>query len=455
MMKLASYLAAAAFAATGTAHAQSAVNMNALRGLAPVAVLGNGPAGRAALAANLAITAAIQNGSARQPLLQPFTAQQQQALRDAFITAGNGDELADGLGSTLGGAYQALATYSSPDDGKTASFTDISPAVAELLAYTSALTGADANAGKFFFADETQKNGKTPAVPASPAAKAILAAEGGVPDVFGIAYNHKAGTPGADPDGNSRPFQTEPGYLHFTGPDYFGVASGNTAYLLGPAQNLTASPAFPSGHTTYGFTESLLFAIMIPERFQQMIVRGAEYGNDRIILGAHYAMDVLAGRTLAYWDLAHLLANDPAYVAQKEVKAQPIANYTAALAAARHDLRQALAAKCGAGIAACAAQDSGRFAKLATNQAFYESTQTYGLPVVYAAMAGKTEDVAKLAPEAGNLLRAGFPKLTLTQADQILTTTEGPGGGFLDNGLAFGVYSRLDLYKAAALAAQR
>ena len=70
-------------------------------------------------------------------------------------------------------------------------------------------------------------------------------------------------------------------------------------------------------------------------------------------------------------------------------------------------------------------------------------------------MAGRTEDVAKLAPEAGNLLRAGFPKLSLAQADQILTATEGPGGGFLDNGSAFGVYSRLDLFKAAALASQR
>ncbi len=452
MRTLAIYLAAAAFAATSTARAQNADNMNALRGLAPVAVLGNSPAGRVALAANLAVTAAIQNGSAKQPLPLPFAQQQQQALRDAFITAGNGDELADGLGSTLGSAYLSLTTYASTDDGKTASFTNISPGIANLLAYTTALTGADSNSGKFFFANETQKNEKTPALAATPAAKAILTAERGVPDIFGLAYNRKAGTPGADPNGDSRPFQTEPGYLRYTGPDYFGVASSNTDYLVG-SHNLTASPAFPSGHTTYGYTESLLFAIMVPERFQQMIVRGAEYGNDRIILGAHYAMDVLAGRTLAYWDLAHLLANDPAYLAQKEAKAKPIADYTAALAAARHDLRQALAAKCGADIAACAAQDTGRFANPTANQAFYESTQTYGLPVVYPDFAGKTEDVAKLAPEAGNLLRAGFPKLTLAQADQILTNTEGPGGGFLDNGSAFGLYSRLDLYKAAALAA--
>ena len=82
-----------------------------------------------------------------------------------------------------------------------------------------------------------------------------------------------------------------------------------------------------------------------------------------------------------------------------------------------------------------------------------ELTQTYGLPVVFAKNAQGTEDVAKLAPEAGYLLTAAFPSLTLAQADAILTLTEGPGGGFLDNGSAFGVYSRLDLYKAAEQAA--
>jgi hypothetical protein len=32
---------------------------------------------------------------------------------------------------------------------------------------------------------------------------------------------------------------------------------------------------------------------------QQMIVRAAEYGNNRVVVGAHYAMDVLGGRTVA------------------------------------------------------------------------------------------------------------------------------------------------------------
>jgi hypothetical protein len=88
------------------------------------------------------------------------------------------------------------------------------------------------------------------------------------------------------------------------------------------------------------------------------------------------------------------------------------------------------------------------------NEAFYAVTQTYGLPVVYPKNAGTPEDVGKLAPEAGYLLTTAFPSLTLEQADQILTETEGPGGGFLDDGSAFGVYSRLNLYAAADRAKQ-
>ncbi len=69
--------------------------------------------------------------------------------------------------------------------------------------------------------------------------------------------------------------------------------------------------------------------------------------------------------------------------------------------------------------------------------------------MVFERNAKGAEDVGRLAPEAGYLLTTAFPYLTLAQADAILTSTEGPGGGFLDNGSAFGVYSRLDLYRAA------
>ena len=68
---------------------------------------------------------------------------------------------------------------------------------------------------------------------------------------------------------------------------------------------------------------SILLAVLVPDRYQQMIARAAEYGNDRILMGAHYAMDVLGGRTLATYDLAHLLANDPIYLGQHAARTMP------------------------------------------------------------------------------------------------------------------------------------
>ncbi len=441
---------------SATADAQSATNLAALKGLAPVSALLKNPDGRAALAANYTVTGGIQTGVVRQPTLAPFAEQQQQALRDAFITDGNLVQLTDGLGTTLGAAYEARAHYLDRER-----FTSISKAVAGVIAYANSTSGSDSNAAKYFFANGTT-NGKKPA---SDEAVAIFNEAGGAPDIFGEGYGRPAGTPAADKYGNSRPFQTEPTTLPIIGPDYFNVPASNDVYNRGPIMDLINSPSFPSGHTTYGYMGSLLLAVLLPDRYQEMVVRGAEYGNDRILMGAHYAMDVLGGRTLATYDLAHLLANDPAYVnrplkdfARMTATSEPlvpetISDFQAAVATARSDLTKALEAACGDALAACARQDTGRFNAPAMNEAFYATTQTYGLPVVYPEMAGKVEDIGALAPEAGYLLTAAFPKLSLDEANRILTETEGPGGGFLDNGSAFGVYSRLNLYAAAGRAA--
>jgi len=289
-------------------------------------------------------------------------------------------------------------------------------------------------------------------VPASAEAMTILKEMDGHTDIFGTSYGLPAGTPGADRYGDSRPFQTEPAVVRFIGLDYFNTPADNGVYNRGPIMNLVDSPSFPSGHTTYGYTGSLVLAVLVPARYQQMIARAAEYGNDRILMGAHYAMDVMGGRTLALYDLAHLLANDPAYLGQSFKGVPAIKDFQAAVRAARTDMTTALQIACGNTITVCAREDIGRLSNPAADEAFYATTQTYNLPVVYAKNAGTLEDVGKLAPEAGYLLTSAFPSLTLEQADRILTETEGPGGGFLDNGSSFGVYSRLNLYAAAGRA---
>jgi hypothetical protein len=455
-------LAALCWAVPAPGFAQSPANLAALRGLAPVARLAATPEGKAALAANLKVTGDIQSGAAGQPTLLPLAGQRQLALRDCFITDGNATQLADGLGTRLGDAYQAKARYA---DHKT--FTSLAPAVARLIGYTNTVTKSDSNAGKYFFANGTT-DGKTPV---SPEAAALLA-DGLTADVFGKAYGRPAGAPGSDAFGDARPFQTLPALAAYRSEDYFGHPSHSLDWLRGPNQDLMNSPSFPSGHTTYGTTESMVLAILVPARYQQMVVRAAEYGNDRIVVGAHYAMDVIGGRATSLHALAHLLANDPAYVGQ--IRANPavldparadtpktvaLADYPAVMKEARTEIDAFVGEVCGRDIPACAAGDTSRFKDAAANAAFIASTLTYGLPVVHPDRAGTSADVAALAPEAGHLLTAAFPEITLAEANGILGETLAPGGGFLDDGSEFGVYSRLNLYeaggKAAALAAGR
>jgi PAP2 superfamily len=426
------------------AGAQSATDMPVLKGLAPVTALPNSARGTAALAANYAVTGGIQTGEIRQATLLPFAEQQQQALRDAFITDGNLAGLADGLGTTLGSAYLARAHYIDRTH-----YTNLSQEIADVIAYANATTDGNSDSGKYFFANATT-DGKTPV---SADAQAILKEIGGHLDVFGASYGLPARAPGANTYGDSRPFQTEPSISRIVGLDYFNVPANNVVYNRGPIMNLTNNPSYPSGHSTYGYMGSLVLAALVPERYQQMIARGAEYGNDRIIMGAHYAMDVIAGRTLATYDLAHLFANDPAYLGRTFNGAPVIKDFQAAIKAAGAGVTTALQAACGNTMEVCAREDIGRLSNPAANEAFYAVTQTYNLPVVYPKNAGRVEDVGKLAPEAGYLLTIAFPTLTLEQADQILTETEGPGGGFLDDGSSFGLYSRLNLYAAAGRAA--
>jgi hypothetical protein len=331
------------------AGAQSTTDMAALKGLAPVAILSKTPEGTAALAANFTVTGSLQTGAIRQSTLLPFAEQQQQALRDAFITDGDLAQLADGLGTTLGASYLARAHYIDQT-----SFTNISKSVADLIAYATATTGINSNAGKYFFANATT-DGKTPV---SADATAILKKIGGETDVFGKSYGLPAGTSGADAFGDSRPFQTEPSISPIIGPDYFNVPANNWVYNRGPMMNLIDSPSYPSGHTTYGYTGALILAVLVPDRYQQMIARGAEYGNDRILLGAHYAMDVMGGRTLAIYDIAHLLANDPAYVGRTLQGVPTIKDFQAAIKMARSDVTVALRAACGKTIQECAREDT-------------------------------------------------------------------------------------------------
>ena len=337
-----------------------------------------------------------------------------------------------------------MTSYTRDADGKV-DYTNVSPAVADLIAFASNTTKADSNAGKYFFANATT-DGKQPV-----SAEALAHPASG-----GRSHRHlRQGLQPAGGQRGSRRLRRLPAVPDRAAPvdlrrcsTSSGHPSDSASWLRGPEQNLVDSPSYPSGHTTYGYTESLVLALLVPDRYPEMMVRAAEYGNDRVVIGAHYAMDVLGGRTLATYDLAHLLANAAGYVGVERGGVR-IDDFRQALDAARTDLTGALAGACGNAVAVCARDDQSRFARPEDNARFFDTTQTYGLPAVFGQNVNAAVDVGKVAPEAGYLLTAAYPYLSLDQANAILTATLGPGGGFLDNGSAFGVYSRLDLYRAA------
>lgn len=158
-------------------------------------------------------------------------------------------------------------------------------------------------------------------------------------------------------------------YFHYPRPF---LVPGNTIHLapddavVKDGHPYTADGgSFPSGHTNVGYTDALLMAEMIPERFDALVIRGARYGYSRLVLGVHYPLDVIGARMVAQRNVAHYL-NDP--------------HYRTLFNEARTQLREALV-KCGTTIVECAAStgkdDPYRDPAMHT---FYRFTMTYNLP---------------------------------------------------------------------------
>lgn len=63
--------------------------------------------------------------------------------------------------------------------------------------------------------------------------------------------------------------------------------------------DLAASPDYPSGHTTWGWTVGLILAEADPQHATAILVRGRSYGESRVVCGVHNASAIEAGRTNA------------------------------------------------------------------------------------------------------------------------------------------------------------
>lgn len=204
---------------------------------------------------------------------------------------------------------------------------------------------------------------------------------------------------------------------------------------LVPAKSSTPTTdgGFTSGHSAEAVRDSIAMAYAVPERFQEMLSRGLELGESRILAGMHSPLDVLSGRMLGQASAAANLA-DPANAAKK---AAAVSQAHSTLMAATSTSADTFADFAHSGTAA-----NDRFADYAVNKANYLRRLTYGF-----AQAGAGNIAAPVPKGAEVLLETRLPYLSDAQRRVVLKTTALPSGyPVMDDAEGWG---RLNLFAAA------
>jgi autotransporter-associated beta strand protein len=199
---------------------------------------------------------------------------------------------------------------------------------------------------------------------------------------------------------------------------------------------------FPSGHTAEAWRDTLAMAYLVPQRYQELISRAMEMGENRILAGMHSPLDVMGGRVHATAVVAYNLSN--------------VAYYTSAVKSAAYNQAQAyLQGKTGsadfnalntyahtAKTTDSSSADYDRFASYSSNRTTYLQRLTYGFSQINAA--GQTSTVPKGAEV---LLETRLPYLSADQRRVVLKSTA------LDSGYPLGNdgegWGRLNLFAAA------
>ena len=204
---------------------------------------------------------------------------------------------------------------------------------------------------------------------------------------------------------------------------------------LVPAKSSTPTTdgGFTSGHSAEAVRDAVAMAYAVPERFQEMLSRGLELGESRILAGMHSPLDVLSGRILGQASAAANLA-DPANMARK---AAAVTQAHATLMAATGTNADTFATFAQSGTLA-----NDRFADYATNKANYLRRLTYGFTPVSA-----TNAIAAVPKGAEVLLETRQPYLSDAQRRVVLKTTALPSGyPVMDDAEGWG---RINLFAAA------
>ena len=192
----------------------------------------------------------------------------------------------------------------------------------------------------------------------------------------------------------------------------------------------STSGSFPSGHTSQAYWQGTALAEMLPELAPQILARTAEAGNNRVVMAAHYPLDVISGRMMGQKIIALRLA-DPAMRALVDEAAD--------------ELRGVLERGCGDTLENCIKKD---VPYLPTDKAlaYYEEHLGYGFPDI-----GPKGEKVVVPAGAEELLVSSHPDLTPAQRRQVLALTAEDSGNPLDVGEQES-WQRMNL--AAAMAAK-
>ncbi|KQU66111.1 MULTISPECIES: phosphatase PAP2 family protein [unclassified Rhizobacter] len=205
---------------------------------------------------------------------------------------------------------------------------------------------------------------------------------------------------------------------------------------LEPAKSTTPTTdgGFISGHSAEATRDAVAMAYVVPQRFQEMLARGAELGENRILAGMHSPLDVIGGRVHGQAVAAAAIATG----ANSKIRA---AAYTQAQAALMAAAGASSAAELNA-FAHAQGSSSDRFADRAAAKADYLRRLTYGF-----AQNGDKTRAAVVPKGAEVLLETRLPYLSAEQRRVVLKTTALQSGyPVLDDAEGWG---RLNLFDAA------
>ena len=176
---------------------------------------------------------------------------------------------------------------------------------------------------------------------------------------------------------------------------------------------------FPSGHTNAAYISAYALAYAVPEQYDELLMRAADLGNNRIVAGMHSPLDVMGGRMTATAVAASAIYNDDTVTAKGYETAHtslvPEGSIETALSADYEEYKE--------------------------NLEQYLNYMTYGFEQI-----GDTTVAMTVPKGAEGLLETRFPYLSDEERRYILYTT-GLESGYplLDDAEGWG---RLNLYKA-------